>query len=112
MDVHQRHKQLGSQNSIDPPTYAHMYPRTSSRMTEHSQRPLDDSGYYGHQVPSNRNGRISSDGYNSNKSRASATTDSCDMYTDNASSTSGSYVLDNKDLQDAAELAAIQAVVV
>ena len=104
VDVHQRHKHLNSQN-IDPPSYTQMYPRTSSRLTDNSQRHLDDSGYYGHHGHGGQKGSMpSSDGYNSNKSRASATTDSCDMYTDNASSTSGSYVLDGKDLQEVNEL--------
>ena len=89
---------------MDPPSYAQMYPRSSSRMTDNSHKHLDDSGYYGHHVHSNKGSMPSSDGYSTNKSRASAATDSCDMYTDNASSTSGSYVLDNKDLQDANEL--------
>ena len=107
--VPQRHKQLGSQNK-EPTNYSQIYPVSSSRLTESSHRHLDDSGYYGHQVHSNKGGMPNSDGYNSLKSRASANTD--DMYTDNASSTSGSYILDNKDLQDLNELSSIQAVVV
>ena len=103
VDVHQRHKHLNPQN-VDPPSYAQMYARSSSRLTDNSQRHLDDSGFYGHHGHSNKGSIPSLDGYNSNKSRASATTDSCDIYTDNASSTSGSYVLDGKDLQDVNEL--------